>query len=75
MKCVSPNRVESAFDGFDPAKDEVAADLGALLKDSNVDKLPGCMSDPESPSCLPILANFGVQAGKPQTFFRAAVRK
>ena len=73
-QCISPNRPEIELTGFDPAKDEVIADLAALLKDSNVDTATGCMSDPETPACRPILANFGLQPGKPQTFFRSGAK-
>ncbi len=69
-RCLSPNRPEIELADFDPAKDVVIADLAALLKDSNVDTGTGCMSDPESAVCAPILANFGLQLGKVQTFFR-----
>ena len=69
-KCISPNRPEIEIAGFDPAKDEVIADLAALLKDSNVDTAPGCMSDPDAASCRSILANFGLGGTQPQSFFR-----
>lgn len=35
--CKSPNRVEVTFPAFDPSRDAVIADLGALLQDTNVD--------------------------------------
>ncbi len=74
-QCASPNRVEVELTDFDPPRDEVIADLAAILKDSNVDRLPGCMSEPDNPSCVPILKNFGTKAGQAQTFFRRGVRR
>lgn len=35
--CKSPNRVEVTFPSFNPLRDAVIADLGALLQDTNVD--------------------------------------
>lgn len=35
--CKSPNRVEVMFPSFDPSRDIVVADLGALLQDTDVD--------------------------------------
>jgi uncharacterized repeat protein (TIGR04052 family) len=35
--CKSPNRVEVSFPSFDPVRDAVIADLGALLQNTNVD--------------------------------------
>ncbi|MCX6593708.1 MAG: metallo-mystery pair system four-Cys motif protein [Acidobacteria bacterium] len=78
-QCSEPNRAEVTLAGFDPVQDVVVADLGRLLKDSNVDvnqeKTPsGCMSGLGDSDCAPIFANFGLpfngQSGK-QTFFAA----
>ena len=76
--CSSPNRVDVEFAAFDPDKDVVVADLGALLKDSNVDHtipaMSGCMSSPTTAACGPIFANLGLpfpgQNSRPQAFFR-----
>jgi hypothetical protein len=71
--CAAPNRAEMDFPSFDPAKDTVIADLGALLKDSNADA-SGCMSGPRTLACGPLFANFGLpfpgQQLQPQSFFR-----
>jgi uncharacterized repeat protein (TIGR04052 family) len=75
--CSEPNRVEITFSNFNPGRDAVAADLAALLQDSDVDaKEAGCMSSPDDASCAPLFLHFGLPfAGKPaveQTFFRIA---
>lgn len=77
-KCAEPNRLEVNLPGFDPARDVVIADLGALLQDSNVDQggnmMSGCMSGPQTPACGPLFSNFGLpfpgQPTRQQTFFR-----
>lgn len=81
-KCSDPNRTEVELRGFDPARDVIVADLGALLQDSNVDlgtrMMSGCMSGPETAACGPLFSNlglpFGTQPVKPQTFFRKETR-
>lgn len=77
--CASPNRPEITIDGFDPARDTVIADIGALLSDSKVDmntaQTPsGCMSFADDPDCNGIFKHLGLAyadqpAGK-QDFFR-----
>lgn len=67
--CAQPNRVEVEMTNFDPARDLVIADLGALLADSNVDvntpkTASGCMSFPGDPECAPIFAHFGLPYGE-----------
>jgi uncharacterized repeat protein (TIGR04052 family) len=77
-QCSSPNRVELFFADFDPEKDVVVADLGALLADSNVDQggkmMSGCMSGPETAACGPVFLHLGLpfpgQEVKRQDFFR-----
>lgn len=76
--CSAPNRVEVSFASFDPARQVVIADLGALLQDTNVDvsqnKPPagseggmsmgaGCMSSPGTGDCVGLFANFGLSLG------------
>lgn len=77
--CKNPNRVTVRFDSFDPAKDVVIADIGAVLANANVDvnapETPvGCMSFPNDPDCPPIMRAFGLpyggQPGGVQQFFR-----
>jgi uncharacterized repeat protein (TIGR04052 family) len=79
--CLHPNRPEISLTGFDPTKEEVAVDLAALLKDSDVDGIPekaggGCMSNPKDAECSPLFASLGLaltgsEATRPQTVFRA----
>jgi uncharacterized repeat protein (TIGR04052 family) len=78
-QCSEPNRVDVEFSAFDPANDVVLADLGALLRNTDIDSnqpktAAGCMSSPEDRDCAGIFANLGLPfAGKPagtQSFFR-----
>lgn len=78
-QCSEPNRPEIQLAAFDASQDVVIADLGALLKDTNVDinqphTPAGCMSSKDDSDCAGIFANFGLPfAGNPagaQTFFR-----
>ncbi len=77
--CKNPNRVTVRFDSFDPSKDIVIADIGAVLANANVDvntpkTAAGCMSFPNDPDCPPIMKAFGLpydgQPGGVQQFFR-----
>jgi len=77
--CKNPNRVTVRFDSFDPAKDVVIADIGAVLANANVDvnapkTAVGCMSFPNDADCPPIMKAFGLpydgQPGGVQQFFR-----
>jgi uncharacterized repeat protein (TIGR04052 family) len=71
--CVFPNRAEVEITGFDPARDDVVADLAELLSGSNVDADSGCESDPETPACGPLFARLGLPfkgvPAVPQSFF------
>ncbi len=80
--CAQPNRMEVEMTDFDPARDLVIADLGALLADSNVDvntpkTASGCMSFPGDPECAPIFAHLGLPYGDKksgsQDFFHKGV--
>lgn len=62
-KCSSPNRVEVELADFDPARDVVIADLGALLADSDVDHGTGCESDPGTAACGPLFGRLGLPFG------------
>lgn len=75
-KCQAPNRVAVEFAGFDPGKDIVIADLGALLQGSDMmaGEVPakmesgmtmgsGCMSGPKSATCGPLFASLGLPFG------------
>jgi uncharacterized repeat protein (TIGR04052 family) len=79
--CLHPNRPEIVLAGFDVKRDQVAVDLAALLKDSNIDAKPeqtggGCMSGTKDPDCASFFANLGLaltgsEELHPQTVFRA----
>lgn len=75
--CANPNRVTVEFDGFNPARDRIVADLGALIKGADIranhGDMPGCMSAPNDNDCVAIMKNFGIAfRGVPgeQAFFR-----
>jgi len=66
--CANPNRVAVAFDRFDPTKQTVVADIGAVLAGANVDSnapntSPGCMSFPGDADCLPVMGALGLAYG------------
>jgi uncharacterized repeat protein (TIGR04052 family) len=77
--CKNPNRVTVMFNKFDPGKNVIVADLGALLTGANVDHntpdtSPGCMSFPKDADCPAVmgalgLAYDGVAPGGGQKFF------
>jgi uncharacterized repeat protein (TIGR04052 family) len=79
--CQNPNRVTVQLDRFDPARQVVVADIGAVLAGANVDvnaqgTSPGCMSFPNDPDCPPVMAALGlayggVPAPGPQRLFSA----
>ena len=78
-ECSHPNRSSVELPGFNPATDVVVADLGSLLKNSNIDenqpKTPaGCMSGPDDSDCAALFASLGLPFGDapagPQRFFR-----
>lgn len=77
--CSAPNRAAVELPGFDPETDTVVADLGWLLRDSDLDAnapetASGCMSSPLDPDCAPVFANLGLDfpgtAAGTQRFFR-----
>jgi uncharacterized repeat protein (TIGR04052 family) len=78
--CANPNLAVVELRGFNPAKDAIVADLGALLADSNVDAagkmMSGCMSGTQTPACGPLFLHLGLnfpnQERKPQDFFRSS---
>ena len=76
--CANPNRPVVEIADFDPDRDVVVADLGAVLEgvdvDTNQADTPaGCMSSPNDSDCSPLMRNFGLtfagQSGQ-QKFFR-----
>lgn len=76
--CANPNRVTVEFSNFNPVRDRIVADLGALIKGAdtsgNHGDMPGCMSAPNDNDCVAIMKNFGIAfRGVPgeHSFFRA----
>lgn len=76
--CANPNRLTVSFAQFDPSKQTVVADIGAVLTNANVDvnaagTSPGCMSFLKDADCPPIMAALGLpyesHAPGPQRFF------
>jgi hypothetical protein len=57
--------VTVTFDKFDPGKNVIVADLGALLAGANVDHntpdtSPGCMSFPKDADCPAVMGALGL---------------
>lgn len=78
-ECSNPNRPTITFTNFNSAKNIVIADIGKLVKDTNLthnqtDTPTGCMSSPDDNDCRSVMANFGIPFGGEtkvkQTFFR-----
>ncbi len=76
--CANPNRLTVSFAQFDPSKQTIVADIGAVLTNANVDvnaagTSPGCMSFLKDADCPPIMAALGLpyesHAPGPQRFF------
>jgi uncharacterized repeat protein (TIGR04052 family) len=81
VSCGRPNVAEINLDHFDPSKNVIAADIAALLSDSDLGATrantpPGCQSDPGDTACVPIFKNIGINLGDgsptpgSQKFFR-----
>lgn len=79
--CSTPNRPTFRLETFDPGKDLVVLDLGALLQETDVtvnaaDSVSGCMSSAEDDDCVGVMDGFGLTfRGKPsrgQRFVRVA---
>lgn len=84
MSCRNPNRSHIHLPDFQVNQDRIVADLGRLLKDSDLKKnqpqtAAGCMSGMDDDDCLPLFQNFGLAfngaTAKPQTFFRVKQAK
>jgi uncharacterized repeat protein (TIGR04052 family) len=74
--CSNPHRPIFEFSSFDWETDEVAADYGALLSNSDVTQntgAKGCMSFPGDPECAVVMNNLGLpyEGSQPtgQSFF------
>lgn len=76
--CANPNRLTVTFAQFDPSKQTVVADIGAVLTGANVDvnapgTSPGCMSFLKDADCPPVMTALGLpyetHPAGPQRFF------
>lgn len=74
--CANPHRPTIELTGFDWSADEIVADYGALLADSDLTAntaAKGCMSFPNDPECHQVMPNLGLAyegtASSGQTFF------
>lgn len=76
VKCAASNRPAVRLKKFDPAKQQVAVDVQAMLagNDITVNKgnAPGCMSGATDPECAGVFSAFGLKGS--QTVFRAIDR-
>ena len=75
-RCTRPNRARVRLDGFDPRRDGVDFDLGALFADLTLpaDRADaGCESAPDDPDCQGIFDALGLSGARAQRAFR--VRK
>lgn len=70
--CEQPNRVIVTLTGFDPAKDIVGIDLGALFGDAPDAPVRACQSEPDNPNCAAMFAAMGLGASPQQVFRRVA---
>jgi uncharacterized repeat protein (TIGR04052 family) len=73
VKCAASNRPSVRLKKFDPAKQQVAVDVKAMLagNDVTVNKgnAPGCMSGATDPECAGVFSAFGLTGS--QSVFRA----
>ncbi len=64
VKCGAPNRALIRLKTFDPAKQQVAVDLKAILAGADVTAnqsgAPGCMSEQTDPECGSVFESFGI---------------
>jgi hypothetical protein len=75
--------MEVTLDNFDPARDNVVADLSALVSGANLEQNaamspPGCMSTPTDTDCAPIFSSLGLPfamaPASTQRFFTVVAR-
>jgi uncharacterized repeat protein (TIGR04052 family) len=75
VKCAAGNRPAIKLKRFDPAKQQVAVDVRAMLAGNDVTLnkggAPGCMSEPTDPECVGLFSAFGLSGAKRQTIFKA----
>lgn len=76
VSCTAPNRPAIRLKKFNPAKQQVAVDVQAMVAGSDVTvnggNAPGCMSAPTDPECAGVFAAFGLKGT--QTVFKAIAR-
>ena len=79
--CTTSNRLEIAFDAFDPETEQVVFDVKALFEGSDLDvnsanTPPGCQSVPSvDEDCTPFFDRLGLGGeGAAQTVFRKEAR-
>lgn len=70
--CAQSNRVTVELAGFDPAKDVVGIDLGALFTEAQDTPVRACQSEPDNANCVPLFKAMGLGAAPQQVFRRAA---
>ena len=75
--CANEHRMTVTFNGFDWTTDEIVADLGAILSDSDLTAntaAKGCMSFPNDPECHEVMPALGFAyegtAAQTQRLFR-----
>ena len=75
VKCAAGNRPAIQLKRFNPAKQQVAVDVRAMLAGNDITAngggAPGCMSEPTDPECVGIFKSLGVKAPARQTVFKA----
>jgi len=68
--CANPNLVTIRLNRFDPARDQIVADLAGLLTNVNIaqstPKPAGCMSGVDDPDCRRLIPNFGLSLANGQ---------
>lgn len=75
QSCKNGNRIVVRLDQFDPSKNVVVADMGAVLAQANVDvnapgTAAGCMSAPDDSDCPPVMQSLGLLPNTTQKFIR-----
>lgn len=68
VRCGAPNRPQVTFKRFNPARQQIAVDVKALLAGVDVTVngggAPGCMGGPTDPECGPIFRAFGLELSR-----------
>jgi uncharacterized repeat protein (TIGR04052 family) len=78
VSCAASNRPAVKLKRFDPASQQVAVDVRAMLAGNDVTAnkggAPGCMSGPDDPECAGVFGAFGLSGAKRQAIFKAIDR-